>query len=429
MAKEVIRPVKGTRDFYPEIMGVRTFLYEHMRAVSTSFGYQEYEGPILETFDLYIAKSSEEIVEKQSYVFEDRNGDKLTLRPELTPTLARMVASKQAQLTFPLRWWSFGPFWRYERPQKGRLREFFQWNIDQIGDASPEADAELVAIAATFLKRIGLTSDEVQILVNNRALIDEETAALGISAEQRYPVYQWIDRQDKLDQGKWEAEADAIGLDSSQISGIQKLIVNKDLWQKSPEMQRFFKAIEAFGVEEYVSFAPHIIRGFTYYTGTVFEAWDKAGEFRSIFGGGRYDNLVGDMGGQPVGAVGFAVGDTVVSLLLESLGKLPEFGRTPADIYVTAFSNDQLTSSLQLADELRRQGYQVTNELDPSKKLGKQFLYADRIGARIALVLGPDELKNNEVAVKNLETGNQEKIARVELTTLIDRMLETISGL
>ncbi|HKJ26703.1 MAG TPA: ATP phosphoribosyltransferase regulatory subunit, partial [Anaerolineales bacterium] len=185
MARDVIRSVKGTRDYYPEEMGVRVWLYNKMRTVSEAFGYSEYEGPILESFDLYVAKSSEEIVEKQSYVFEDRGGDKLTLRPELTPTLARMVAARQPQLTFPLRWWSFGPFWRYERPQKGRTREFFQWNIDMIGDDSPEADAELIAIAASFLKGVGLKPDEVQILVNNRELMDVQLAALDVAPEKR----------------------------------------------------------------------------------------------------------------------------------------------------------------------------------------------------------------------------------------------------
>ena len=160
---KIIRAVKGTRDYYPEQMGVRTWLYQNMREVSESFGYQEYEGPILESLDLYAAKSSEEIVEKQSYVFTDRSGDKLTLRPELTPSLARMVAAQQHNLTFPLRWWSFGPFWRYERPQKGRTREFFQWNIDMVGDPSPEADAELIIIAGSFLKKVGLKSGEFKI--------------------------------------------------------------------------------------------------------------------------------------------------------------------------------------------------------------------------------------------------------------------------
>jgi histidyl-tRNA synthetase len=165
LVKKIIPAVKGTRDFYPKEMGMRNWLYQNMREVSSSFGYQEYEGPLIETIDLYAAKSGEELVKEQSFVFNDRGGDQLTLRPELTPTLARMVAQRQGELVYPLRWWSFGPFWRYERPQKGRTREFFQWNIDLLGPNSPEADAELIAVLATFFKKIGLSSNDVVILV------------------------------------------------------------------------------------------------------------------------------------------------------------------------------------------------------------------------------------------------------------------------
>lgn len=424
MAKNVIRPVKGTRDFYPELMGLRSWLYQQMRTVSESFGYQEYEGPILERFDLYAAKSSEEIVEKQSYVFEDRSGEKITLRPELTPTLARMVASKQGQLTFPLRWWSFGPFWRYERPQKGRSREFFQWNIDMIGDASPEADAELASIAAAFLKQVGLKPAEAQILVNNRKLIDQQTEELGITKEERPKVYQWIDRKDKMKPDIWLEEGTKLDLSEEQIQGVENLLSDKDAWKKSDDMKRFFAAVEAYGLAEYVQYAPHIIRGLLYYTGTVFEAWDTSGEFRAIFGGGRYDNLIGDVGGQDVSAVGFAAGDTVIALLLNKLGYLPEFGQTPADIYITLFDDDVRSATLQLAKELRDAGIKVTSHLK-ADKLGKQFKHADRIGARIALVLGPDELAQNTIAVKNLSTGNQEIAQRNELIDILNKLLES----
>jgi len=183
--KNVVQSVKGTRDFYPEQMAVRTWLYETVREVAESFGYQEWEAPLLETLDLYAAKSGEELVKEQSYVFKDRGGDEITLRPELTPSLARLIAQKQQQLTFPLRWWSFGPFWRYERPQKGRTREFFQWNVDMLGPNTPEADAENVAVLATFFQRVGLTPNEVMILVNDRRLIDAQFDKFDVKKEHR----------------------------------------------------------------------------------------------------------------------------------------------------------------------------------------------------------------------------------------------------
>jgi histidyl-tRNA synthetase len=423
MARNVVRSVKGTRDYYPEEMGVRSWLYQKMRKVSESFGYSEYEGPILERYELYIAKSSEEIVDKQSYVFEDRGGDKLTLRPELTPTLARMVAARQPQLIFPLRWWSFGPFWRYEKPQKGRAREFFQWNIDMVGDDSPEADAELVAIAATFLKEVGLNPNEVQILVNNRKLMETQLSGLGIPAESREDVFNLIDRRDKMGNKGWIAYAAEIGLTSDQIDGVVDLIQNQNLWQESEDLVRLFKSLDSYGISEYVQFAPHIIRGLVYYTGTVFEAWDTAGDYRAIFGGGRYDNLVGDVGGEPVGGVGFAVGDLIISLLLDNLGRLPKFEHTPAPVFFTLFDEKFFLPSLALAHQLRLEGLKVTSQLS-ADKLGKQFKYADRIGARIAIVLGPDEAANQQVSLKDLRTGEQSTVAQTALAESIQKLLE-----
>ncbi len=423
MTKKAIQAVKGTRDYYPEEMAVRTWLYERARAVSESFGYQEYDAPYLESFELYAARSSIEIVEKQSYVFEDRSGERITLRPELTPSLARMVAARQNQLTFPLRWWSFGPFWRYERPQKGRSREFFQWNIDMIGEASPEGDAEMVAIAATFLKQVGFQPNEVKILVNNRRLVDEQTTALGITPDMRLPVYRLVDRRDKLSAEAWQASAKELELTAKQMDGLVRMIEDKDLWKKSPEMERLMASVQSFGVKDYVEFAPHVIRGFDYYTGTVMEAWDTAGDFRALFGGGRYDNLVGDVGGEPVSAVGFAVGLLPMTLILEHLGRLPKTGQTPAQVLVTVFDEASLQVSIALANELRNAGIKAANYLTP-EKLGKQFKYADRIGARLAVVLGPDEAAQGKVTIKDLTSGEQETVERKKMTAAIRERLE-----
>src|SRR5512140_1843185 len=203
--KAIIPSVKGTRDFYPEEMAVRTWLVSAIRKVSEQFGYQEYEAPFLEKIDLYAAKSGEELVKEQAFVFPDRGGDMITLRPELTPSLARMVAQKQGELVYPLRWWSFGPFWRYERPQKGRTREFFQWNIDLLGTPAPEADAELVAICASFFKSVGILPSQVQVLVNDRRLMDQELADLKIETLDKKQLFRYIDRQDKLSPAEWES--------------------------------------------------------------------------------------------------------------------------------------------------------------------------------------------------------------------------------
>lgn len=420
---DVVRNVKGTRDYYPEDMYIRNWMYKHMRQVSESFGYQEWDSPFLESIDLYAAKSSQEIVEKQSYVFEDRGGERITLRPELTPSLARMIAKRQNQLTFPLRWWSFGPFWRYERPQKGRSREFFQWNIDMIGDDSPESDAELIAIAATFLKQIGLTPNDAKILVNHRALMEKETEKIGVQDDMRSTAYRLIDRRDKMSIKDWMKYGKESGLDSKQMSGLKEIIANKNLWEKSGELQRLFKAVDTYGVSDFVEFAPNIIRGLDYYTGTVFEAWDTAGEFRSLFGGGRYDDLVDDVGGQPVPAVGFAVGNMVIALLLEKLERLPEIIHSPVQVFITLFDEDHVLPAIALSNELRQAGLNVATYPKPLK-LSKQFKYADRIGVRFALVLGPDELSAETVTVKDLESGEQKSIPNTDVSKYIFSRLE-----
>jgi len=418
--KNIIRPVKGTRDFYPEQMAVRTWLYKTMREVAESFGYQEWEAPYLEGLELYAAKSGEELVKEQSYVFTDRGGDEITLRPELTPSLARLIAQKQQELTFPLRWWSFGPFWRYERPQKGRTREFFQWNVDMLGADTPEADAENVAVLATFFQRVGLNPDDVIILVNDRRLINAQFDQFDVKAEMRPEVSSWIDRRGKLSPDAWEAYGTEIGLSASQLANLKGMLENKELWKQSPEQVRFFKAIEALGLSHFVQFDPVIMRGLLYYTGTVFEAWEVGGDIRrSILGGGRYDNLLADVGGDPLPAVGFAMGDVVITLLLEKYGLLPsELDINPAPVLVTVFDEERQLASLELGAKLRKAGLNAV-VYPEAIKLGKQFKYADRIGAKVVLVLGPDEAKGKSVTVKNLTSGEQSIVPQVEATEVI----------
>ena len=417
-----IQTVKGTREFYPETMALRNYLFEKVRAASQSFGYQEYDGPFIETIDLYAAKSGEELVKKQSFTFEDRGGDLVTLRPELTPSLARMIAAKQNELTYPVRWWSFGPFWRYEQPQKGRSREFFQWNIDLLGADSPEADAELIAVAATFLRSVGLTPQRATIYVNDRRLTNSQFESLGIPLEQRTDALGLIDRRAKMEPAKWDTYALEIGLSQSQLDGLKASLADLDLWKTSPELTRLFAALEALGVKEFVKFDPNITRGLLYYTGTVFEAFDVSGSVkRAILGGGRYDNLLADVGGQPLPATGFAMGDVVVGIVLQEAGLVPEFVPSPASVLVTMFDESLRLQALSLAAELRGAGLNVMMYPEPAK-LPKQFKYADKMKVKVAVTIGPDEAANGQVAVKNLATGEQASVTR-------EAAVETIRGL
>jgi histidyl-tRNA synthetase len=423
--KPTIQPLKGTRDFYPEEMAVRNWLYQKARQVSESFGYQEYDAPFLESINLYAAKSGDELVKEQSFVFPDRGGDLIALRPELTLSLARMVAQRQRQLVYPLRWWSWGPMWRYERPQKGRYREFFQWNIDLIGVDSPQADAEMVAICAAFLRACGLSPDQVSVLFNSRELVDAELHALEIPFEKKTDVFHLIDRRDKLSPSAWEAYAFEIGMNSRQLDGLQALLANEDLWKNSPVLVEFQEAVAALGASEYVRYAPHVIRGLDYYTGVVFETWDKDGEFRAVLGGGRYDNLVADVGGEPLPATGFAMGDAVVTLVLKKFGCLPEnLGATPAQVLVTLFDESSAPAALGFAAQLRQAGVKVTCHPE-LVKLAKQFKYAERISVPLVAVIGPDELANQTVTLKDLRSGKQVTLPRTEVAKKIQGLLLT----
>jgi len=418
-----IQSVKGTREFYPEQMALRNFINDKVRAASESFGYVEWDAPFIEPIALYAAKSGEELVKKQSFVFTDRGGDEVTLRPELTPSLARMIAARQGELTFPVRWWSFGPFWRYEQPQKGRAREFFQWNIDLLGADSPEADAELIAVAATFLRSVGLTPERAAIYVNDRRLVNSQLDALGIPAEKRVDALNLIDRRSKMDADKWDAYALEIGLAQPQLDGLKSVLADLDLWKTSPELTRLFAALEALGVKEYVKFDPNITRGLLYYTGVVFEAFDVSGSVRrAILGGGRYDNLLADVGGQPLPATGFAMGDVVIGIVLQENGLVPEFHPSPASVLATVFDDNLRLQSIALAAELRRAGLNVSVYPEPAK-LPKQFKYADKMKMKAAVTIGPDEAAQNQVAVKDLTSGEQVIVARADVVDAVRRLL------
>lgn len=426
--KKQIPTVKGAREFYPEQMALRNWLYENMKTVSRLFGYQEYDGPFLETLELYAAKSGEELVKEQAFVFNDRGGEQITLRPELTPSLARMVATKANLLPRPIRWWSFGPMWRYERPQKGRSREFFQWNIDILGSDSIEADAEIAAIGAEFFKAVGLTSSEVVIYLNNRKLMSEQIGALGISDIK--PALRLIDRIDKLKPEAWTNYGVEQGLTVEQTAGLRTMLADKDLWKKSDELVRVFEILETMGLRDYFTFEPSVVRGLDYYTRTVMEARDRDGEFRAILGGGRYDNLVAEVGGEtPISGVGFAMGDMVIALVAAKYGKVPQFSKSPAEVLVTVFGAgaEQMAAALGAARVLRDAG--ISTETYPEAvKLEKQLKYADSQGIRLTVIIGPDEATKGEATVKDLKNRSQVTVSQANLAEKVREILDSPPG-
>ncbi|HSJ55862.1 MAG TPA: histidine--tRNA ligase, partial [Anaerolineae bacterium] len=369
--------------------------------------YEEYEAPILERLELYAAKSGEELVKEQSYVFRDRGGDEITLRPELTPSLARMIAQRQGMLVLPVRWFSFGPFWRYERPQRGRSREFFQWNIDLLGAETPAADGEIVSISAEFFRSLGLTPKEVAIRVNSRRLMEQKLDELGVEPARHVEYLHLIDRRDRLPADRWREWALDLGLAPAQLEALEALFTNHDLWQESDELRQVFATAEAFGVRDYLEYDARVVRGLDYYTGVVFEGHDRADFFRALFGGGRYDNLVGDVGGERLSGVGFAMGDVIVELLLAHLDKLPELRSTPGDVLVTLFSAELYAATVEVAARLRAAGINAEQVLEPDK-LGKQFRYANRKNIPYVAILGPDELAAGHVMLKDMVTGEQQ---------------------
>jgi len=417
----LVRPCRGMRDFYPDQMVIRQWLFEKMREAARLFGYQEYDGPALEPLALYAAKSGEELVKKQTFILKDRSGQKLALRPELTPTLARMVAQKQGQLNMPLRWFSIGPRWRYERPQKGRTREFYQWDVDLIGIDSSEADAEVIAIAVELLRSIGFSAEQVVVKVNNRRFLEQKLNFIEVPKSKIQIVFSAIDKKDKMSDKNWKEYLKEIGLNKLQIEDLQGILKDNDFSGESDELTTLFSTLKDLGVADYVEFDPTVVRGLEYYTGTVFEARDRGEEFRAILGGGRYDNLVEVVGGREVTGVGFACGDVVMEEVLKKFDLWPSLNPTPTSVLVTALDDSCYRASLQFTSRLRKN--QVSTELYlVPVKLNKQFKYADKRGIDWVVVLGPKEIANKSVTLKSLKTGQQETISQNQAIKKLTRL-------
>lgn len=401
-------PYKGVRDFYPEDQFVQDYIFEQMRHACELFGYEEYNASILEPAELYRTKTSEEIVNEQTYTFTDRGEREVTLRPEMTPTLARMVAAKSREIPLPTRLFSIGNFFRYERPQKGRIREFWQLNADIIGSTSIEADAEIIALAHTILRAFGADERSFEIRVSDRRLIESIFEELGIPGEMRSEATRILDRRAKIDDFAQKLE-DVVGQNAAVL--IDRL----DRTASTAYLEELRTLLLARGVGNMIV-DTKITRGFDYYTGMVFEVFDTSGENpRSLFGGGRYDNLMTLFGHDPIPAVGFGMGDVTTRDFLTTHNLLPSY--TPAtELMLCVVDESAMSHAQKLATDLRREDVAVAVNVS-GKKLGDQIRQADKMKVPFIMAIGEKERDSGQYTVKNLATGN-------ELTTSAERIAE-----
>lgn len=411
--------LKGFRDFYPPEMAFRNWLYRKAKTVAESFGFEEYEGPIVETLDLYGAKSGEELVKKQAFTLMDKSGKILALRPEMTPTLARMVTQKAGSLVFPVKWFSFGPRFRYETPQKGRGREFFQWDVDILGLANPEADAEVISAAAKMYQSLGLSPTEVKIKINDRQYLQEKLRSIGVADEKVTAIFKAIDKKSKISAAAFDQMLKQEGLSPAQAKQVKDILDDKKGYVNSEWLSKILSLVQVMGAGEFVEFDPTIVRGLDYYTRTVFEGWDVKGEFRSIWGGGRYDNLTEEVGGkQKIPGVGFAMGDMVIEEILRANRKYPNLKVNNSRVLVTVFSPELLVSSMKVSASLRESGVNAEVYLDPGAKLDKQLKYADRKGIPYVIIIGPEEAAKGVLTLKDMKEKTQQTITIEKLTKI-----------
>jgi histidyl-tRNA synthetase len=404
------------RDFYPEDMAVRNAVFDAWKVSAANHGFVPYDACVVENLSLLKRKGGEEIVD-QIYFFTDKSGRELGLRAEMTPTLARMVAARQSALTMPLKWYTIAQCFRYERMSKGRKREHYQWNMDIIGEESVAAEAEVLASAADALALLGLGPKDYRIHVNSRALLSDLLSSFAIPPERHAACLLALDKRGKIsdaDIGNMLGEA---GLQADQISRVMG-IVNVDSLDcvraqmggsASPALDRLLSLFDlgkSYGICDLLKFDIGVVRGLTYYTGIVFEAFDVNRELRAIFGGGRYDNLLGDLGGSPATAVGLGFGDVVVAELLAAKGRIAAISRNQFDLAVGFMAEEQRTAAVRFGSAMRRKGMSVDIAL-ASEKPKHFFSRAGKGGFRQAVYLGPDDVSRGVVRIKDLTTRSE----------------------
>lgn len=404
------------RDFYPEEMRLRNSVFDAWSRAAHEFGFLQYDSCVVENLGLFKRKSGEEIVE-QVYAFTDKSGRELALRPEMTPTLARMIAARQNGLAFPLKWFATAQCFRYERMSKGRKREHFQWNLDIVGETSASAEAETVACATRALEIMGLNQGTFTIKFSSRALLSALLEKADIPARLHQPVFMTLDKRGKIGNDEINKLLQEAGLDEKHIDSVFNMMNISDVSEAadiighdSPcvaQIRDFTSFINSYGLQNIVEFDISIVRGLGYYTGIVFEAFDRAGKFRALFGGGRYDNLLSDLGGTPATAVGLGFGDVVVTELLLDLG-IDQAGSKSFDMAIGYMAEEQHLAALRLASAFRKENLAVDLALSP-EKARRFFSRAGKGGYKRAVYIGPDDLQQGKVKIKNLIDQTEEE--------------------
>ncbi len=421
------QPYKGTRDFYPEEMRVRQWMFARLKETVGRYGYQEYDGPMLEPFDLYAAKTGEEIVNQQLYWLMDKGERKLAVRPEMTPTMARMVAGKVNELPRPVRWFSIPNLWRYERPQRGRLREHWQLNVDVLGGDSLQADAELLSVALDLIRGFG-GEEHISIKVNNRRLMDHLfKEVLKLTPEVALATTKALDARGKIGEEAYAKWLGDLGIAADQRERLERFFastfeqVERELpCQGTQELSALFKMMKESGAGAQVVFDPTVLRGMDYYTGTVFEIYDVSPENRrALFGGGRYDDLLGLFGKTKLSGAGFGMGDVGLENFLRVHNLLPPL-EAFVDVFVTLPKLEVRPQAERLARELRAGGLKVVTPLS-CDGFGAQLKLASKHGARYAVLFGDAELAQGQVLLKDLAQGTQETLGLGEVAAAVKR--------
>ena len=416
-----LQPVKGTRDFFPDEMRLRNWLFEVWRNVSEQAGFEEYDTCVLEHEELYVRKTGDEI-SKQLYSFEDKGGRRLSLRPEMTPSLARLVLQQEKSLSFPIKWFSMPQCFRYERMTKGRRREHFQWNADIIGQHEVVAEAEILMLLISACESMGLSTNDFRVFINDRRILNAILSQINVPQVLHSEVMVIMDKRDKIPPEALSKMLEEMRMTTKQVGQLNEYLSKSDLEELREnlkntegieELQHLMKLMETAGYKNYLQFDISIVRGLSYYTGAVFEVNSPEKQHRAICGGGRYDSLLSTYGGETVPAVGFGFGDVVVLDVLKELERFPELSRK-LDYTIIPFANEQIGTALKIAGELRLQGSTVDCNFS-MKKMKKMMQQAHESGAAKAILLFPDELSDDKVVIRDMQLHEQKPVRITDL--------------